>query len=103
LMALDRRTLTTVAATDVWPLLTYRVAPRSITPPPCLLARGGSMFRDSVGRWWCVYEYDCTSGSRTAGCCLVFESVDIMRRLRRFPADWRRLSATELEALSWQA
>jgi hypothetical protein len=94
--------LLTVPAADCHPRLAYRLATRSILPPPALLARGGHTFRDRAGTWWSVYEYDCVSRRRGTGCCLVFESITVVRRVGHFPTDWRRLSAAELESLSWQ-
>ena len=50
---------------------------------------------------WSVYEatdlYD-----RRRGPALVFESAEVMRRVRLFPADWRALDDAALFALSWK-
>jgi hypothetical protein len=54
---------------------------------------------DAEGRKWTVFEstlpYD-----RRGTCTLVFESVDVMRRVRDFPPDWFERSDDALLALS---
>ena len=95
-------TVATHTATDMWPGPAYRLVEPSVTPPTPLLARGGRMFCDANGTWWCVYESDCDIMTPAAGRCLVFESLAVVRRVRQVPAGWSRLSVTELEALSWQ-
>jgi hypothetical protein len=49
---------------------------------------------------WLVYEHAPTL-DRRAGPTLVFETDDVMRRVRTFPADWRDLSDARLYELSW--
>lgn len=59
-------------------------------------------FRDSQGRQWTVFERSCKGvPGRRADQCLVFECGEVVRRLWRYPQDWRSLSAVELEKLSW--
>lgn len=49
-------------------------------------------------RTWSVCE---VVDPTTQKCVLIFTSVGVGRRVRRFPLNWRDLSAKELEALSW--
>ena len=50
---------------------------------------------------WRIYELAPASYDRRAGNTLVFESEGVMRRVRNFPDDWRKLSPAALLALSW--
>jgi len=102
MQTVDGPMLLTDVAADAHLRLAHQLAIMPTIPPPVLLARGGRTFRDGTGTWWSVYEYDCASKRRGAGCCLVFESISVMRRIGHFPRHWRRLSAAELETLSWQ-
>ena len=52
---------------------------------------------------WLVYELPATPFDRRSSNSLVFESELAVRRVRRFPSDWRSLSDDELFALSWVA
>ena len=54
---------------------------------------------DFDGRTWTVYEAALTY-DRRGTLSLVFESTEIVRRVRTFPADWHALSHAELIALS---
>lgn len=101
MQALDS-TITALAAPELRPSLANRFAEQTVAPPTPLLARGGRMFCDANGTWWCAYECDRDVVRPNAGRSLVFESLTIMRRVRQVPAGWWRLSAQELEALSWQ-
>ena len=49
---------------------------------------------------WLVYEH-APLLDRRRGLTLVFESDEVMRRVRSFPANWRELSDQQLYALSW--
>jgi hypothetical protein len=53
---------------------------------------------------WTVREFaNSGSSSDEDGVrCLVFECQDAMRRVRRFPTNWRDLGRAELLALSWK-
>jgi hypothetical protein len=51
---------------------------------------------------WCVYE-DEDPYDRRRGPALIFEGPDVVRRVKRFPPDWRDLDDEALLALSWQA
>jgi hypothetical protein len=52
---------------------------------------------------WTVTEVEAAGvpGSRGAR-CLLFTRLDCIRRIWNYPADWRRLDAAGLAALSWQ-
>jgi hypothetical protein len=52
---------------------------------------------------WRVYELAPGSYDRRGSNTLVFESDGVMRRVRNFPRNWRRMSPTALLALSWTA
>ena len=66
-------------------------------------AAGGAVaFADPAdGRQWTVVEQpgDRIPGARGPS-CLCFQAQDVFRRVWRFPANWRDLSAAELAALS---
>jgi len=49
---------------------------------------------------WRVYELPAGMYDRRGPSSLVFESHDIFRRIRRYPADWRSLSDDALYAVS---
>jgi hypothetical protein len=49
---------------------------------------------------WQVYELAAPYDRRSIP-SLVFEADDMVRRIRNYPADWRRLSDETLMALSW--
>ena len=51
---------------------------------------------------WRVYEL-ASAFDRRATPSLIFESEDVVRRVRNYPVDWRRLSDAELFALSWRS
>lgn len=52
------------------------------------------------GRPWLVYELPSPQFDRRHSGALVFESEDVMRRVRNFPAHWRNLSDDDLFAVS---
>jgi hypothetical protein len=54
-------------------------------------------FIDSAGVPWRVVDY---APNEKAPLCLIFLSESIVRRVRTFPRDWRRLSPAALEALT---
>ena len=60
-------------------------------------ARPTRTYDDARGLEWRVTEHETVSGRS-----LVFMSVSAMRRVSEYPADWWRLSAAELDALSWR-
>jgi hypothetical protein len=53
------------------------------------------------GTQWLVYELRPLPFDRRSYPSLVFESDSTIRRVRRFPANWRELPDEELFALSW--
>jgi hypothetical protein len=52
------------------------------------------------GARWLVYEHVPMLDRRSSP-TLIFESDDVMRRVRDFPHDWRTLDDDRLLALSW--
>ena len=50
---------------------------------------------------WLVYELPPPSFDRRMTSTLVFESDEVIRKVRNFPNNWRDLSDDELFALSW--
>ena len=59
-------------------------------------------FNANDGVCWTVREYAAGGPmDNGSGRCLVFECDDAMRRVRRFPVDWRELSSAALYDLSW--
>ena len=50
---------------------------------------------------WLVYEIPADQFDRRSSSALIFESDDIMRRVRDYPADWHTLPDDALLALSW--
>ena len=50
---------------------------------------------------WRVYELLPASYDRRGGNTLVFETDGVIRRVRKFPENWRELSPAALLALSW--
>jgi hypothetical protein len=52
---------------------------------------------------WSVVEVDAGEVPGAQGArCLIFTRVDCIRRVWRYPLDWRTLDAEQLAALSWQ-
>lgn len=59
-------------------------------------------FRDGAGCVWNVYEVAAGAVPWAKGRrCLLFDSESAIRRVWRYPPDWRTLSEAELETLSW--
>ena len=52
------------------------------------------------GEIWSVREVTAPAFDRRGGTHLIFEGLEVMRRVRNFPADWTSLSDDELYALS---
>ena len=50
---------------------------------------------------WLVYELAPPALDRRSTPSLVFESEGTVRRIRKYPADWRTLDDAALFALSW--
>src|SRR3954469_11190249 len=57
-------------------------------------------FRDEDGRNWEVRLEPMPAFDRRAGHCLIFESLDIIRRVRSVPGNWFDLNESELRELS---
>ena len=53
------------------------------------------------GQQWRVYE-DEDPYDRRRGPSLIFEGSEIVRRVKRFPDNWRELDDDSLFALSWK-
>ncbi|HWZ59669.1 MAG TPA: hypothetical protein VNW46_11900 [Gemmatimonadaceae bacterium] len=60
-------------------------------------------FIDRAGTLWHVVEVDArhTPGAR-GDRCLLFSSPGAIRRVWHYPAEWSRVPAEELDALSWR-
>ena len=58
------------------------------------------VFNDGRGKRWLVYERTIGIAGYPDTPCLIFESVCAVRRVRDYPADWRRLDALALARLS---
>ena len=52
---------------------------------------------------WRIYELGPAAYDRRGANTLVFESDGVIRRVRSYPKEWRKLSPQELFALSWTA
>lgn len=52
------------------------------------------------GREWSVEECLVPGYDRRSSTCLVFRTIGIARRVRRFPDDWRRCTDAQLYQLS---
>jgi hypothetical protein len=57
-------------------------------------------FHDAEGQDWEVSEASLPAYDRRSGSCLIFESRDVIRRVRNFPSNWFELSERELRDLS---
>jgi hypothetical protein len=64
--------------------------------------QGQITFLDSYQVHWRVFERDARNDAGTKGeWCLIFSSVDTLRRVWIYPVDWRTLSSAALTMLSW--
>lgn len=63
-------------------------------------SRAGGRWIRLAGEDWLVYELMMPYDRR--GPTLVFESEDIVRRVRTYPPEWRELADDDLFALSWR-
>lgn len=76
----------------------------SNTPPASEILRAAQRTGRRLvveGVAWLVYELPPMIFDRRSSPSLVFESELAVRRIRDYPADWRKLSDDELFALSW--
>jgi hypothetical protein len=55
---------------------------------------------DPDQRPWTVFEAAAPAYDRRSGRCLIFDSADVVRRVRTYPANWHELPDAELYALS---
>jgi hypothetical protein len=62
-------------------------------------AKRGAVHLTIGGVDWWVYELPATPMDRRSTPSLVFESEDIVRRLRNYPPEWRDLAEDELVRL----
>ncbi len=78
------------------------MAPERNTAPSSALAADGPVRRivDLEHRTWTVFEVGMPAYDRRSGKCLIFDSQDIVRRVRNYPADWYDLPDADLYALS---
>jgi hypothetical protein len=58
-------------------------------------------YHDAEWEVWSVTEIAGNARSRPGARCLIFASATTVRRVWDYPPDWRELSDTELERLSW--
>ena len=69
-------------------------------PNEAAASREAKIFRDGDGVTWWVHE---VAGEHLGGVmgmtCLLVVSANELRRIWKYPADWRQLSAAELLAL----
>ena len=65
--------------------------------------RGPRTFLDRAGAEWRVTEVPAAAVPAARGpACLVFHSEAAIRRVWRYPPNWRQLTDAELEVLSWE-
>jgi hypothetical protein len=57
-------------------------------------------FTDRDGTFWDVKEVANPDYDRRSGSSLIFESINAVRRVRNFPANWVKLSDADLDDLS---
>jgi hypothetical protein len=63
------------------------------------MAASGRVFTDSAGHCWTVIEVHPASAAVDDSGWLAFISDNDIRRIWNYPADWRGLSAAELETI----
>jgi len=63
-------------------------------------SRDAKIFRDAGGVTWWVHEVAGEHLGTAGAMCLLVVSANELRRVWKFPADWRSLSADQLLALS---
>ena len=70
---------------------------------PPTTREGPRAFADRAGVEWQVTEVPAAAVPSAKGpACLVFHSDAAIRRVWRYPANWRQLTDAELEVLSWE-
>ena len=68
-------------------------SPNESAPPA---SRDARIFRDSGGITWWVHEVNGEYLGVVGAMCLLVVSANELRRLWKYPSDWRSLSAEEL-------
>lgn len=71
------------------------------TAPPA--SREARIFRDDGGVTWWVHEVNGEYLGTVGATCLLVVSANELRRVWKYPAEWRSLSAEELLRLPQQA
>ena len=74
--------------------------PNESTPPASREAR---IFRDASGITWWVHEVSGEYLGTVGATCLLVVSANELRRVWKYPPEWRSLSAEELLRLPQQA
>jgi hypothetical protein len=75
-------------------------SPNESAPPA---SRDAKIFRDDGGVTWWVHEVNGEYLGAVGTTCLLVVSANELRRVWKYPADWRSLSAEELLRLPQQA
>ena len=63
-------------------------------------ARSGARAVSDGPHRWMVYELPTSAFDRRASASLVFESMNVIRRVRDYPSNWRELTDEELLKVS---
>ncbi|HEY2377726.1 MAG TPA: hypothetical protein VGH98_17265 [Gemmatimonadaceae bacterium] len=74
-------------------------SPNESAPPS---SRDAKIFRDEAGVTWWVHEVNGEFLGTVGATCLLVVSANELRRVWKYPADWRALSANELLGLPHQ-
>jgi hypothetical protein len=76
------------------------VAERNTPTHPTHRTERRRYFNDPDGVHWEVHEIKSPDYDRRGGYCLIFESANVVRRVRAYPADWFEWAAQDLYELS---
>lgn len=74
--------------------------PNESAPPS---SRDARIFRDDAGVTWWVHEVNGENLGTAGATCLLVVSANELRRVWKYPADWRSLPAEDLLRLPYQA
>ncbi len=74
--------------------------PNESAPP---LSRDAKIFRDDAGVTWWAHEVNGEYLGTVGATCLLVVSANELRRVWKYPAEWRALSPAELLRLPQQA
>ena len=95
-------------STDVRPVAMPSRGPTPQREPPGagdgprVRPRGPRVYADRAGVEWRVEEVPAAAVPAAKGpACLMFHSEGAIRRVWRYPPNWRQLTDAELEVLSW--